>query len=119
MSGIVEIWEADPMSISGCACNQVRISHAQAERIVGEKNERNEIVMQLKATFGDIKFERDVIHPQRPRSSYPDHVRELIDLGVRPPLFFLDKDLITQGKFPSFLELKKCIEEALAGSKTI
>jgi len=107
------------MSISGCVCNPVRISKAQAKRIVGEMNERNEIVKQLKATFSDIKFERDVIHPQRPRSSYPDHLRELIDLGVRPPLFFLDKNLITQGKFPSFLELKKRLEEALADSKTI
>ena len=119
MSGIVEIWEADPMSISGCACNPVNISQAQAERIVGEMNERNEIVKHLKVTFGYIKFVRDVIHTQRPRSSYPDHVRELIDFGVCPPLFFLNKNLITQRKFPNFLELKKRLEEALAGSKTI
>ncbi len=101
------------MSIAGCACNSIRISQVQAERIVGAINERNEIVKQLKATFSDIKFERDIIHPQRPRSSYPDHVRELIDLGVSPPFFFLNMTLIIRGTFPSYVELKRLIEEAL------
>ena len=110
---ILEVWETDPLGGCGCGCSPVRISEAQARRVVSEMNQRNETLNQLKTDFSGLKLERDTVHPQRPRSSYPDHVRELLDIGVRPPLFFLNRKLIREGVFPSYEELRRVIEEIL------
>jgi len=107
-----EIWETDPMRGGGCACNPVRISQAQADRIIKVMREREETVKRLRTDFPMLRFERDIVHPQRPRSSYPDHVRELLDEGVDPPLFFYDKKFVHGGSFPIYEELKAIIERA-------
>jgi hypothetical protein len=77
-------------------------------------NQRNEALRRLMTDFSGFTLERDVVHSQRLRSSYPDHVREVLNLGVRPPLFFLNKKLIHKKVFSSYDELKRVIDDVLA-----
>ena len=117
MNGIVEIWEKDPMSGGGCACAPIRITQAQADSLVRVMRQRDETIERLRLDFPGLRFERDVVHPQRPRSSYPDHVRVLIDEGADPPLFFYNKELVYSGSFPAYDEIKTIIERVLATTK--
>ncbi len=112
MAKLLEIWEKDPMMVGGCACAPVRITQIQADRIVGVMRQRDETVKRLKIEFPELNFERDVIHPQRPRSSYPDHVRDLIDAGADAPLIFLDEKLVFNGAFPDYEEFKRILDES-------
>jgi hypothetical protein len=73
-------------------------------------NQRNETLKRLVTDLSGLVLERDIVHPQRPRVSYPDHVREVLNLGVSPPYFFWDKMLIFKGVFPGYDELREAIE---------
>jgi hypothetical protein len=107
-----EIWETDPIGGGGCACNPVHISQVQADRIIKVMREREETVKRLRADFPMLKIERDIVHPQRSRSGYPDYVRELLDEGADPPLFFYNNEFVHGGSFPTYEELRAIIERA-------
>ncbi len=113
MSGVFEIWEGDPMGSCGCGCVPARITQSQADALVSMMRQRDDAIKRLRGDFPNLAFQRDVVHPQRPRSSYPDHVRELVDLGANPPYFFLNKKLIHSSSFPAYDELKTLLGKSL------
>ncbi len=119
MVDILEIWEGDPMDSCGCGCVPVRISLTQAQRIMDEIKRQNEAVEQLKAEFVQLKVERDMVNPNRPRGSYPDHVREILDIGGHPPLFFLNTKLVHSGTFPNYTDLRELVPTTVRGGPDV
>ncbi len=117
MTDVLEIWEKDSVGDSGCGCTPVRMSMIQAQRIMDEIKEQNKTLEHLKAEFSELKVVRDIVNSRRPRSGYPDHVREFLDIDAGPPLFFYNSKLIHSGNFPNYEELKRIIEVATKTSK--
>ena len=119
MTDVLEIWENDPLGGCGCGCTPTRMSQTQAQRIVSEINERNEVVKRLRAAHSQLTVVRDVVSSRRTHSDYPDHMRELLDMGAGMPLFFFNKKLLHSGTFPSYEDLHEIIEKATVSSKTV
>lgn len=109
----MRIWEGDPLGDCGCGCSPVSVSMSMAQRIMDEIKQQNATVEQLKSEFNQIKVVRDMVNLRRPRSGYPDHVREILNRDGRPPLFFFDGKLIHSGTFPNYVELKKLVATIL------
>jgi hypothetical protein len=101
MTDVLEIWEKDTVGDSGCGCIPVKMSMIQAQRIMDEIKSQNKTLEQIKTDFSGLKVVRDIVNLRRPRSGYPDHVREFVDIGANPPLFFYNTKLIHVGIFPT------------------
>jgi len=113
MTEVLEIWEKDTVGDSGCGCVPVRMSMVQAQRIVDEIKSQNKTLEQIKTDFSGLKVVRDIVNLRRPRSGYPDHVRELLDIDASPPLFFYNAKLIHSATFPEYKDLKEKIQTAI------
>ncbi len=113
MTELLEIWEKDTVGDSGCGCVPVKMSMIQAQRIVDEIKSQNKTLEQIKADYSQLKVVRDIINSRRPRSSYPDHVRELLDINASPPLFYYNAKLIHSATFPEYKVLKEKIQTAI------
>jgi hypothetical protein len=113
MTDVLEIWEKDTVGDSGCGCIPVKMSMIQAQRIMDEIKSQNKTLEQIKTDFSGLKVVRDIVNLRRPRSGYPDHVREFVDIGANPPLFFYNTKLIHGGNFPDYEELKSIIDAAI------
>jgi hypothetical protein len=104
----VEIWDSDIMS--GSCCGPVMMSQRSIQKIMDSINEKNRILERLRDEFKDVKFETDMVSLQRPMSSYPPHVSELLCNGVKAPMVFIAEKAVVEGKFPRYEEFKQIIE---------
>jgi len=99
----IEIFEGDPFGSACCGPGPRISSPEEAEKSRQMLIQRSQIVEKLSKEFEHVvQVEREIISQRR--WDYPEYVRRLMFDGKPLPYLFINGEVVTIGRFPTYEE---------------